>query len=143
MKFPITDSRHNFLHWLIVVLIRIIISLILIPLSFYLFTIGFLLSAKTIQPYSPQIWFEKVSLYTVKLPHFQELKNFLFFKLGLWYQDAPVWWTMVVGLPLIVLGVCLILIVFFNLYYSVFSPTYNQTHCPLCGRPTKIKSRSK
>ncbi len=137
LRFPIADSRHNPLHWLIVVLIRIIISIFLIPLSFYLFTLGFLLSAETIQPYSPPIWFEKVSLYITKLPYFQELKNLVFFKLGPWYQDVPVWWTMVVGLPLIVLSVCLFLIVFFNLYYSIFSPTYNQTHCPLCRQSNK------
>lgn len=137
MKFAFVDSRHNAFHWLVVVLIRIISFLILVPLSVYLAAFGFLLSAETIQPYLPPIWFGQVTFYSAQLPHLQQIKPFLFSQLNHWYKDAPTWWTMVVGMPLIVIGICTFLINCFNLYYSIFSSTYNRTHCPFCKEPIK------
>lgn len=141
LKFFFVDSRHNLFHWLIVVLIRIIISLIFIPLSIYLTAIGFLLSAETIGSYLPAAWLEKVNFYSTQLPYFALIKQALFDQLGRWYTDAPVWWTMVVGIPLMVMGICVFFINFFNLYYTVFSPTYNRTHCPFCKEPIKTKMK--
>jgi hypothetical protein len=134
LKFPLADSRHNIIHWLIVVLTRLIAALFYLPLSVYLMTIGFFLSGETIKPLSPPEWFTRAEFYARQLPYSLEIKNFIFSQLNHWYQDAPVWWTMVVGLPLLVLGTSLFLIFSFNLYYSVFSKTYNQTHCFFCRK---------
>jgi len=141
MELVFVDSRHNLFHWLIVVLIRIIISLIFIPLSFYLTAIGFSFSAETVQSFLPAVWFEKISYYSTLLPYFPSIKQFIFDQLNQWYQKAPVWWTMAVGMPLILMGISLFLINFFNLYYSIFSRTYNRTHCPLCKEPIKAKMK--
>ena len=136
-KLPLPDSHHNLFHWLIVVLIRVLKSLFLFPLSFYLMAIGFSFSAETFQPHFPTIWFEKAIFYSNKLPYFPLIKNFIFFRLGYWYQDAQVWWTMVVGMPLIAMGICFFFITLFTLYYSIFSSIYNLTHCPFCKQSIK------
>lgn len=136
-KLPLPDSHHNLFHWLVVVLIRIIKSIFLFPFSFYLIAIGFALSAGTFQPHFPVTWFEKTIFYSNKLPYFFLIRNFLFFSLNHWYKDAPVWWTMVVGIPLIAMGICFFFITLFTLYYSIFSSIYNLTHCPFCKQSIK------
>lgn len=140
MKFVFTDSRHNLFHWLTVVLISVFNLLILTPSSAYMGLIGFLLSRETIQPFFSAIWLEKISYYFSLLPYFPTIKFFLFTWLGHWYVDAPTWWTMVIGIPLIILGIDILLINLFNLFYSVFSLKYNRTHCPFCKQPIKFKT---
>jgi len=54
-------------------------------------------------------------------------------------KHGSTWWIMVVGLPLIALGVSLLLIVLFNFLQAVFDRFYNQTHCPFCQKSVKIK----
>ena len=141
LELALIDSRHNFFHWATVVSIRLIFALILIPLSLYLTLIGFLLSADTIKPYLPVLWFQKATFYADKLPHALLIKDFIFTKLDYWYQDAPIWWTMVVGIPLMTMGICLCLIEGFNLYHSIFSSLYNRTHCPFCKQAIKARKK--
>ena len=141
IELVFVDSQHNLFHYLIVILTRITLSLFFIPLSFYLTMIGFLLSAETIQPYLPTVWFETITLFSNLLPHFPLIKKFIFTQLNHWYRDALVWWTMVVGLPLMALGISIFFATFFNLYYSIFSHHYNRIHCPFCKR--SIKARAK
>jgi len=138
VKFVFTDSRHNLFHWLIVVFIRLSYFFILAPISAYLLAIGFSLSSDTISPYLPKVWTEKLNFYSYQLPYFQTINEFVFQKLNYWYQDAPIWWGMVVGIPLILISVCCFFIVFFNLYYSIFSSKYNHTHCPFCKKPVSV-----
>jgi len=139
IKFYLTDSRHNFFHWLVVVLIRIFHSLILVPFSAYLAAIGIFLSAEVIQPYSPPDWLDKAIIYSNKLPYFLMIKYLILSQVGQWYKEALVWRGMVIGIPLILLGASIFLINFFNLYYSIFSSTYNRTHCSFCKEPIKAK----
>lgn len=139
LKFVFVDSRHNIFHYLIVVFIRIIISLIFIYLSFYFTAIGFLLSAEIIQSYLPATWFQKAILYSAELPYFQLIKEFILSRLNHWYTDALVWWTMVFGIPLMLMGISIFFSNLFSLYYSITSPMYNRTHCPLCKKPIKAK----
>jgi len=139
LKFYLTDSRHNIFHWLIVVLLRIIYSLIIVPFSTYTIALGFFLSAETIKPYSPPGWLEKAIFYSDQLPFFSLIKHFFISRLTYWYHEALVWWTMVIGLPLILLATTIFLINLFNLYYSIFSPFYNRTHCPFCRHPIRAK----
>lgn len=141
MKFAYVDSRHNLFHRLTVILIRIVYSLIFIPLSFYLAAMGFSLSAKTIQPYLPPVWFEKVTLYSARLPYFRLIRNLFLNQLGHWYRDALVWWTMVVGIPLMLLGISAFFSNLSSLYYSIISSLYNRTHCPFCKEPIKTKTK--
>lgn len=137
-KFFIVDSHHNIFHWLIVVFFRIITSAITIPLSLYFMAIGYSISTDTIDPYLPEFLIEKANYYSTQLPFFQLIKQFIFSRLGHWYQNAFVWWGMVVGIPLILLGISVFLINLFSLYYTIFSSRYNRTHCFFCKEPIKI-----
>lgn len=137
-KFIVIDSRHNILHWLLVVLIRLLFSLIFIPLSFYLFAIGYALSADTIEPYLPKAIIEKVYFFSEQLPTFRLIKESIFAYLGPWYEKAFVWLGMVIGIPLMIVAISLFLSSSFSLYYTIFSQIYNRTHCPLCKEPIKI-----
>lgn len=139
IKFFLIDSRHNLFHWLVVVIIRIIQSIILIPFSAYLMALGLFLSVELIQPYSPPDWLDKAIFYSNKLPHFLMIKYLIFSQVGSWYKEALVWRGMVIGIPLILLGASVFLINFFNLYYSIFSSFYNRTHCPFCRHPIRAK----
>ena len=138
IKFTLVDSRHNFFHWLVVVLIRILQALILVPFSAYLAALGLFLSVEVIQPYSPPDWIDKAIFYANKLPYFLMIKYLILSQVGHWYKEVLVWRGMVIGIPLILLGASVFLISLFNLYYSIFSPFYNRTHCPFCKEPIKI-----
>lgn len=131
MKLKFANSEHNIFHWLIVVLLRIAFCLVLLPLGIYLIAIGFLLSEKTLQPHLPPFWLDKTH-YLARLPYYQVIQSHLFNRWLPSDEGVSVWWTMVVGLPLMALGVSIFLINFFNLYYAIFSPLYNRTHCPFC-----------
>lgn len=140
MKFVFTNGRHNLFHWLMVVLIKIITSLIMFPLSAYIIAFGFFLASEIIQPYLLTDWFEVIIYLSNQLPYFQSIQQFVLGQLSHWYQDIQNWRGIVIGLPLIVLGVCIFLINFFNLYYSIFSSKYNRTHCLFCKKPMEIKT---
>ena len=138
MKLVLVDTKHNFFHWLVVVISRTIISSIFILLSFYFIALGFLFSAKTIEPFIPIAWTEKINFYSTQLPFFQLIKQSLLSQLGHWYQDAQVWLAMAVGIPLMALGMSVFLISLFNLFHSIVNPLYNRTHCPFCKEPIKV-----
>ncbi len=140
IKLGFVNSRHNFVHWFIVVLIQSLSFLIAGYFSFHFFAIGFLLAGKTIKPYLPSDWFEAITYLSNQLPFFPLIKKLVFDQFRQWFQSAPVWWTMVVGLPLILLGISVFFSNFFTLYYSIFSPKYNRTHCPFCKQPMEIKT---
>ena len=137
-KLVVIDSRHNTLHWLLVIFVRLLFSLIFIPLSFYLFAIGYALSADTIEPYLPEAIIEKTHFFSEQLPGFQLIKELIFTQLGPWYLKAFVWWGMVIGIPLMILAISLFFSNLFSLYYTIFSRIYNRTHCPFCKEPIKI-----
>lgn len=141
MKFHLADSRHNIFHWLVVILIRVFYSIVLAPLGAYLSAIGSLLSAETFQPYLSPVWFEKAVFYREQLPYFPLIGKLIFAQLNHWYRDAPLWWALVVGIPLILLGAFVFINRIFELLYSLFSPTYNRTHCPFCKEPIKIETK--
>jgi hypothetical protein len=141
LELVLVDSRHNFFHYLTVILIRIVLSLFFVPLSLYSFSLGFMFSAETIEPYLPPAWFEKATLFSNLLPYFPLIKKSIFTQLNHWYQDALVWWAMVVGIPLMALGISIFFATFFNLYYSILNPRYNRTHCPFCKQPIKAKKK--
>lgn len=143
MKLVFVDSRHNFFHWLAVVSIRTVYSLILIPLSAYVATVGFFLSVDTLQSLLPAEWIAQITFYSSQLPFLPSVKRLTFQQLNHWYKDAPVWWAMVVGLPLIIMGICVFSIGFFNLFHSIASPLYNRAHCPFCKEPLKaVKAKA-
>ncbi len=118
-----------------VILMRIVFFLVLVPLSFYLAAIGFAFSAVTVKSAIPEVWFEKIVFYSKQLPYFPIIKESIFNRLDYWYLDSPEWWTVIAGIPLILMSLSIFLINFFNLYYSIFSWTYNRAHCPFCKEP--------
>jgi len=140
LKFTLVDSHHNLFHWLVVVFTKVISFLILAPLSTYIVALGFFLSSEIIQPYLFPDWFEVITFYSAKLPYFHLIQQFILGQLNHWYQEIQNWRAIVVGIPLIILGVCLFIAQFFNLYYSVFSTKYNRTHCPFCKKPIKLET---
>lgn len=140
-KLVFVDSRHNSFHWLVVVAIKTALSLALFPLGIYLAAIGFLLSERITKLILPTGLQNKINFYTTLLPCFSLIKKSLLDRLGHWYQDAPSWWTLIVGIPLVLMGTSVFLINLFGLLHSIFSPDYNRTHCPFCKEPIKLKAR--
>lgn len=124
-----------------VVLIQVLSNLILVPFNLYLAGLGLFLSVEIVQPYAPPDWLDQALLYSSKLPYLTTLKYLILSQVGHWYQEVLVWRGMVIGLPLILLAASIFLVSFFNLYYSIFSPHYNRTHCPFCKEPIKIKKQ--
>ena len=92
MKFNLVDSRHNFFHQLIVFLIKVAISLVLIPFSLYTLAIGFWFAKATIGPFLPKLWIEKMIFYSHQLPYTLSLEDNIFRFLGSWYLEAKTWW---------------------------------------------------
>ena len=90
-KLIAVDSHHNLFHWLTVVFLRIIASLIMIPFSIYTMAFGLMFSVETIHPYSPPVWLEKALFYSNQLPYYQVAKKFILAELGHWYAEALVW----------------------------------------------------
>lgn len=139
MKFTLADSHHNLFHWLTVVLMRIAFFLIAATISVCLTAVGFLLSKKTLQPAFPPTLYKKITLCLDQLPYLDSIRASMFDQLNHWYRSVPTWWTMVVGIPLMLLGASFFLINLFNLYYALVSSEYNRTHCPFCKQPIKAK----
>jgi hypothetical protein len=127
-------SRHNFGHWLLVVLTRIISLALMGTVGAYLMFIGFKLSEDTVKLWLSTQNQEKLKILISLLPYSQIIQEEMFRRLGDWYLEAQSWWTMVVGIPLLIIGASTWVINAFNLLYSLFSWHYNQTHCPFCQR---------
>lgn len=83
---------------------------------------------------------EKTSLFSEKLPFFSLISGEVFNLLNHWYQDAPAWWAMVIGLPLMILSFSIFAAALSAVAQSIFSQEYNRSHCPFCQRPVRIKS---
>ncbi len=139
MEGFLVDSGHNFFHRLVVILMRIGYSCLWVPAGVYLLTIGFVISADSIKPFLPKVLFEQITFFSLRIPFLPVIKQTIFSQLNHWYKDAPGWWAIAVGLPLMCLGTSLILINFFNLHYAIVSWEYNRAHCPFCKGPVKIK----
>lgn len=144
-KLVLTDSRHNWFHWFVVVMIRILCSLIAIPLTTYMAAIGFIIFSPQIQPYLSPVLVSKINFLSLQLPYFETVITFTVDQIGHRPQNGQPyispspWWSFVIGLPLILVGISWFLISFFNLYYSIFNSNYNRTHCPFCQEAFKIK----
>lgn len=140
LKLTLANSHHNLFHYLLTIFTRLLMNLFWWSMSLYLTALGFALATGTISQFLPFVWVEKVNFYSAKLPYFSAIKQSLFTWLGFWYQKAMIWWTIVVGFPLVAIGIGSFLTAFFNLYYSIFDPLYNHGHCPLCKTPLEVKS---
>lgn len=140
MKFFLVDSKHNSFHWLVVVLSRIVFSIFLVPLSFYAVAFGFVFSRTTFQPILPSVIYNFVMNYSRKLPYFLLIRSYIFSLLDELLKKAPFWWGLNLGIPLIILGICLFILNFFDFYYSIISDVYNHTHCPFCKKAIRIKA---
>jgi hypothetical protein len=124
---------HNFGHWLKVVFIRMLYFLILGPIGVYTVFFGFLLSTDIFQQVLSESVIDEISSVFAFLPFSRNIGEFVMSQLGRWYSSAVSWWALAVGAPLMMIGLSVILINFFNLYYSLFSRDYNQDHCSDCN----------
>jgi hypothetical protein len=134
MPFYIFGKHHNILHWLIVVIIRIINLFFWGGVSIYLISMGVIISENILKPLFPINWWLKF----YELPYLPLLKNILIGNFGWWLTNASGWLSIVIGLPLGMISLCIFLINFFNLLNAVFSPFYNKTHCFFCNNAVKI-----
>ncbi|MFC1727033.1 hypothetical protein ACFL0Y_00750 [Patescibacteria group bacterium] len=140
-RLVFTKGKHNLLHWIVVLIIRLTKFIIFVPLGLYLIAIGYSLSIKTIGRFIPDDLSSNIIIASDRLPFFEQILNLIFSQLGDWYLKASVWITMVIGLPLITVGFIVIATVFFDLYYALFVPEFHQTHCPFCKYPIKIRKK--
>ena len=139
MKAVLTDHQHNLFHWLTVIFLKLVRSFFLIPLSFYLFAFGFVLSRNNLQSHLSPNLLEKISFYSGKLPLFPLISGSTFDLLNHWYQEATTWWALVIGLPMMIVGLSIFIMSLSALVQSIFSNEYNRTNCPFCKRPVRIK----
>lgn len=138
MQLVFTNSRHNLLHYLLVVFIRMTHFAFSVPLAVYLFGLGTFFSIGTIKIYLAPERIKVIETYLEQLPFLSELKNYLFTQI----QKSPFWWTLVIAFPLIIFS----LLVFFNnlanLLFSLISFDYNSTHCPLCQEAISLTKKN-
>jgi hypothetical protein len=138
-QLVITNGRHNLFHWLTVVIIRAFRLVIFGTLGIYLFSVGYLISYQSIFSLLPPSLLEKLNYYLLSLPYSLRIKEAVFSLIGNSYQKGMTWWTMVIGLPLVISGTIIIITVLFDLYYALLVPHFNHTHCPFCQESLKIK----
>ena len=125
------QKKHNVFHWLAVVLIRAIKFVFGVVLGAYFFSFGFLLSRTTVNSFVAEDLLEKIGSYLLTyVPYLPLLKTKTVDLLSLNTGGLATWWTMVVGIPLMLIGLGAFLINFLNFLLSVFSYLYNLTHCP-------------
>jgi hypothetical protein len=139
LKLVFVDSKHNFFHYLVVLFLKITKLIIFLPVSAYLLAFGLAISITTIKPIFSGSILLYAQYYSHQLPYFMTLKNQLFDSLKFFGLEAPVWWTMVVGLPMIIVGLIIFTTNFVNLFNAIFSADYHRTHCPFCKQPIRIK----
>ena len=96
----------------------------------YFFAFGFSLSKNTLLAFFERSQLDMVDKYFVYIPYFLELKGFTIDRLALNSGGLATWWTMVVGIPLMLLGITALMINFFTFISAMFDYVYNLTHCP-------------
>lgn len=121
------------------VAIRLLTSFIQVPIATYAAALGFSTSAKSLWPLLPAELATKISQVIHLLPYYPLVKGLAFNLLDPLLQAAPNWWAMAIGFPLILLGLTVILVNFFELYYALFSRLHNQARCPFCQHTLKIQ----
>lgn len=127
------SKRHNIGHYLWVVLKRVLVLIIVWPLSWYLMAIGWSLARPILAPIittEAETWFNRVFS---ELPLVSTIVTFITTKAGRLYIEGSAWWAMAVGIPLMLIGLSQGLIHFFNLVHSITIPRYNRSHCSICN----------
>ncbi len=132
------NTNHSFGHHLLTTFLYLLYFLFTATASVYLLVIGWLLTRREISPWLFSTWTEKIINLSSSLPFFNQIESYLLSSLGPSLKLASSWWTIVVGIPLILISFDLFFISLFNLIHSISSPFYNATHCPLCSQPLKI-----
>lgn len=125
---------HHLGHWLLVVSIRTLKFMIFAPLGFYLTGIGYSLSKQTINNFLPEPSLSRFDQFLSVLPFFQKISVFIDQQIFFWAKDIPDWRTVVLGMPTMLIGLIILLTVFFDLLLALFDPQFQKTHCPLCQR---------
>jgi len=139
MRFVFVKGKHNFFHYLVVILKRILYLILFGPISFYLLVFGLIFFKQTIEPFPPSSLLEKIIACLSHYPLVSEIKLFII-SLKPFYQEAPTWWATTVGLPLITTGLISLFINFINFLESIFNYHYNQGQCPFCKQPVEIRN---
>ena len=123
-------KRHGKRHWGAVVLIRLVKFVIALVLGAYFFSFGFSLSKTTLLTFFAKEQLDLVDQYYVYVPSFIWLKSKTVDLLSLGSGGLATWWTMVVGIPLMLMGVTSLLSNFFSFLFAIFDYVYSLGHCP-------------
>lgn len=143
MRSILIDPGHNLFHKLTVIFLKGIFFVLSSLVSVFVISVGYRFSLETIQPIFPAVWLEKITLFTQKIPLSRQTSTLVFNFLGHWYKDSPAWWAIIIGLPLVIFGIDVLLISFFNFLLSASSPIYNRANCPFCKGSVKIVDSEK
>jgi hypothetical protein len=123
-------KRHGKRHWLVVVLYRLAKFIISLVLGAYFFSFGFSLSRSTLVTFFSNEKLDLVASYLKYAPYFMSLKQVTIDRLSLNTAGLGTWWTMVVGIPLMLMGITSLFINLANLLLAIFDYTYSLAHCP-------------
>lgn len=122
-------ERHGKRHWVVVVLIRLVKFVIALVLGAYFFSFGLWLSRSVLVDFIPGEWLNEVCALTAYLPHFSFMKRCTIDLLSL-SGGIGTWWAMVVGIPLMLIGITSLIVNFFSLLLAVIDYVYSLGHCP-------------
>ena len=123
-------ERHGKRHWVAVVLMRLVKFMIAVVLGAYFFAFGFSLSKMPLLTFFSREQLDLIDGYFIYVPYFSAMKKVTIDLLPLGSEGLATWWVMVVGIPLMLMGVLALVANFFNLVLAVVDYVYSLSHCP-------------
>jgi len=112
---------------------KLVLVVIMTSLALYWLMIGLKISGQVLQNYLPLDWFDKLNQYFALMPYSEMIQNWV----GSRFEGASggvmTWWTMVVGIPLMLISISMIVANWLNLWLALFDKRYNQANCRWCN----------
>jgi hypothetical protein len=139
MRFVEIKDGHGLFHYLIVIFLRIAKFVFYGTIGIYSTAIGYILLKNTAENFFSQKVNNSINKFYAQLPYFFQIKDFILIKLGAWYQGAQSFWGVIIGFPLIIVGINLFLISLSTLILVIVNPFYNKTRCPFCKKVVEIR----
>ncbi|MFC1711375.1 hypothetical protein ACFLZ1_02185 [Patescibacteria group bacterium] len=130
-----SSNNHNIFHFTVVLFAKLLNLIVFIPISVYMLILGYIFSKIIFQTYLPLNLFEKINNLSYQLPFVFELEILITKTLGKWFTSAPMWWAVVVGLPLILGSVSIFFIALTDFVYAITNTAFNRIHCFFHRKP--------